>query len=332
MQISREKKLVMLRSLLLSRRFEEALTELCKIEGKVPGMMILCTGQEAVGAGVCAALQPEDVIITNHRSHSHLLSKGADPKAIMAEIFGKRTGCNKGKAGTLHLAVPEVNAPCTTTVVGASAPIAVGRAFAQQYRQEKCVTVCFIGDGATDEGSFHEAVNLASLWSLPVIFVCENNLYAGAQRYEEHTKVRNIADRAAAYAIPGVVADGNDALAVYTSALEARERAIAGAGPTLIEYKTYRWRGHGERDHQVYQPKEEIKAWQAKCPVARLRSEMLADGLISADELEAMERSVDAIVHDAIRFAEESPYPEPSDALEDVFAYPAMKGATPCSN
>jgi len=332
MQISKEKKLIMLRSLLLSRRFEEALTELCKIEGKVPGMMILCTGQEAVGAGVCAALQLEDVIITNHRSHSHLLSKGADPKAIMAEIFGKRTGCNKGKAGTLHLAVPEVNAPCTSTVVGASAPIAVGRAFAQQYRQEKCVTFCFIGDGATDEGSFHEAVNLASLWSLPVIFVCENNLYAGAQRYEEHTKVGNIADRAAAYAIPGVVADGNDALAVYTSALEARERAIAGAGPTLIEYKTYRWRGHGERDHQVYQPKEEIKAWQAKCPVAKLRSEMLAEGLISADELEAMEHSVDGVVHDAIRFAEESPFPEPSEALEDVFAYPAMKGATPCRN
>jgi pyruvate dehydrogenase E1 component alpha subunit len=320
MQISKEKKLAMLRSLLLSRKFEEALTELCKIGGKVPGMMILCTGQEAVGVGVCAALQPEDAIITNHRSHSHLLAKGADPKAIMAEIFGKRTGCNKGKSGTLHLAVPEVNAPCTTTVVGAGAPIAVGRAFAQQYRLEKCVTVCFIGDGATDEGSFHEAVNLASLWNLPVIFVCENNLYAGAQRYEEHTKVKNIADRAAAYAIPGVVVDGNDVLAVYTSTLEARRRAVAGEGPTLIECKTYRWRGHGELDHQLYQPKEEIKAWQAKCPVAKLRGDMLAEGLISADELREMECRIDAIVQDAIRFAEESPYPEPSEALEDVFA------------
>ncbi|MGA3128309.1 MAG: thiamine pyrophosphate-dependent dehydrogenase E1 component subunit alpha [Candidatus Korobacteraceae bacterium] len=320
MQISKEKKLAMLRSLLLSRKFEEALTELCTIEGKVPGMMILCTGQEAVGAGVCAALQPEDAIITNHRSHSHLLAKGADPKAMMAEIFGKRTGCNNGKSGTLHLAVPEVNAPCTTTVVGAGVPIAVGRAFAQQYRQEKCVTVCFIGDGAVDEGSFHEAVNLASLWNLPVIFVCENNLYAGAQRYEEHTKVRNIADRAAAYAIPGVLADGNDVLAVYTAALEARGRAINGAGPTLIECKTYRWRGHGERDHQLYQPKEEIKAWQAKCPVAKLRGDMLAEGLISADELREMECRIDDIVHDAIRFAEESPYPESFEALEDVFA------------
>ena len=320
MQIPKQKKMEMLRSLLLSRRFEEKLTELCKIEHKIPGMMILCTGQEAVGAGVCAALQPEDVIITNHRSHSHLLAKGADPKAMMAEIFGKRTGCNKGKSGTLHLAVPEVNALCTTTVVGGGPPIAVGVAFAHQYRQEKCVTVCFIGDGAANEGSFHEALNLASVWALPVIFVCENNLYAGAQRYEEHTKAPNIADRAAGYAMPGVVVDGNDALAVYQSAIEARMRAVAGDGPTLIEYKTYRWRGHGEADLQLYQPKEEISAWQAMCPIPKLRGDMLAQGLIGEDELQRMENRIDAIVQDAIRFAEESPYPDPSEALEDIFA------------
>lgn len=320
MQISRHKKLEMLRSLLLSRKFEEALTELCKVEGKIPGMMILCTGQEAIGAGVCAALQPEDVIITNHRSHSHLLSKGADPNAMMAEIFGKKTGYNKGKSGTLHLAVPEVNAPCTTTVVGGGPPIAVGRAFAQQYRQEKYVTVCFAGDGAANEGSFHEALNLASVWGLPVIFVCENNLYAGAQRFEEHTKVRNIADRAAGYAMPGFVVDGNDVLAVYASTFEARARAVAGEGPTLIEYKTYRWRGHGESDPQHYQPREEIATWQTKCPVSKLRGDMLAQGLISADELGEMESRVDTIVRDAICFAEESPYPEPHEALEGVFA------------
>jgi pyruvate dehydrogenase E1 component alpha subunit len=320
MQISREKKLEMLYFLLLSRRFEEALTELCKVEGKIPGMMILCTGQEAVGAGVCAALEPDDVIVTNHRSHSHLLAKGADPNTLMAEIYGKKTGCNKGKSGTLHLAVPEVNAVCTTTVVGGGPPIAVGRAFAQQYRGGKRVTVCFTGDGAANEGSFHEALNLASVWDLPVIFVCENNMYAGAQRYEEHTKVENIADRAAGYAMPGVVVDGNDALAVYTSATEARARAVSGEGPTLIEYKTYRWRGHGESDLQVYQPKDEIEAWQAACPIPKLRGQMLAQGLISDDELRKMESRIDATVKDAIRFAEESPYPEPEEALEDVFA------------
>ncbi|AOY57489.1 thiamine pyrophosphate-dependent dehydrogenase E1 component subunit alpha [Desulfococcus multivorans] len=320
MEIPKAKKMEMLRSLLLSRRFEETLTELCKIDGKIPGMMILCTGQEAVGAGVCAALQPEDAIITNHRSHSHLLAKGADPNSLMAEIYGKRTGCNKGKSGTLHLAVPEINAPCTTTVVGGGPPIAAGRAFAQQYRGEKSVTVCFIGDGAANEGSFHEALNLASVWHLPVIFVCENNLYAGAQRYEEHTRVEHIADRAAGYAVPGVVVDGNDALAVYASAVDARARAIAGKGPTLIEYKTYRWRGHGESDLQLYQPREEIAAWQAACPIPKLRGDMLAQGLISADELAAMERAVEAVVKAAVRFAEESPYPEPHEALEDVFA------------
>jgi TPP-dependent pyruvate/acetoin dehydrogenase alpha subunit len=263
MQPSAEKQLEMLRTMLLTRRFEEKLTELCRIEGKIPGMMILCTGQEAVASGVCAALHADDVIIPNHRSHGHLLAKGADPRTLMAEIFGRRGGCNKGKSGTLHLAVPEVKALCTTTVVGGGLPIAVGTAFAQQYLKLQQVTVCFFGDGAADEGSFHEALNLASLWQLPVIFVCENNVYAGAQRYEEHTRVPDIADRAAAYAMPGEVVDGNDAVAVYQAAFKARQHALAGAGPTLIECKTYRCRGHGESDHQLYQPREEICAWQA---------------------------------------------------------------------
>jgi len=320
MQVANQKKIEMLWSMILSRRFEEELTELCKIEGKIPGMMILCTGQEAVGSGVCAALARDDVIISNHRSHNHLLAKGADPKALMAEIYGKRTGCNKGKSGTLHLAVPEVNAPCTTTVVGGGLPIAVGTAFAQQYRKEQTVTVCLFGDGAADEGSFHEALNLASLWSLPVIFVCENNLYAGAQRYEEHTRVKDLAERAVAYAMPGEVVDGNDALAVYEATGRARDRAVSGGGPSLIECKTYRCRGHGESDHQVYQPKDEIAAWLQKCPIPRLRDDLLAEGLITAEELREMEAKANRIVQDAVRFAEESPYPNPEEALEDVFA------------
>jgi pyruvate dehydrogenase E1 component alpha subunit len=318
MQVSREKQIEMLRSMLLSRRFEEELTELCQVQGKIPGMMILCTGQEAVGSGVCAALAPQDVIVSNHRSHNHLLAKGADPRALMAEIYGKRTGCNKGKSGTLHLAVPEVNAPCTTTVVGGGLPIAVGVAFAQQYREERSVTVCLFGDGAADEGSFHEAMNLASLWKLPVIFVCENNLYAGAQRYEEHSPVKNIADRAAAYAMPGEMVDGNDVLMVYEATRRGRELAVAGGGPTLIECKTYRCRGHGESDHQLYQPRDEITAWQEKCPIPRLRDMTLAHGLVTAEELREMEAEVNAIVEDAVRFAEESPYPALEEALEDV--------------
>ncbi len=319
MQVPAEKMREMLWTMLLSRTFEDTLVELCKIERKIPGMMILCTGQEAVGSGACAALDPKDVIITNHRSHNHLLAKGADPKALMAEIFCKRTGCNKGKSGTLHLAVPEVNAPCTSTVVGASLPIAVGQAFAQHYRGEHRVTVCFFGDGAADEGSFHEALNLAGLWRLPVIFVCENNMYAGAQRYEEHTRVRHVADRAAGYAIPGEIVDGNDALAVFSAVSRARQRALAGEGPTLLECETYRCRGHGEADPQHYQPKEEIAAWREKCPIPRLRDELLAQGLISQDEMGEMRARAEAVVRDAVHFAEESPYPLPEEALEDVW-------------
>jgi len=319
MNIPHKKQQEMLWTMILSRKFSDSLVELCRIEGKIPGMMILSTGQEAVGSGVCAALKPDDVIITNHRSHHHLLAKGADPKGLMAEIFCKKTGCNKGKSGTLHLAVPEVNAPCTTTVVGATLPIAVGRAFAQQYTQEQAVTVCFFGDGAADEGSFHEALNLAALWQLPVIFVCENNLYAGAQRYEEHTRVKDMAERARAYDMPGIIVDGNDAPAVYQAALEARQRALDGQGPTLMECKTYRCRGHGEQDPQHYQPRDEIRAWQEKCPIPRLGDMLIKSGVINSAELQEMESMAESIVQEAVRFAEDSPYPEPREALEDVY-------------
>jgi acetoin:2,6-dichlorophenolindophenol oxidoreductase subunit alpha len=319
MNISDKKQQELLWTMILSRKFSDSLVELCKIQGKIPGMMILSTGQEAVGSGVCAALEAEDVIITNHRSHNHLLAKGADPKELMAEIFCKKTGCNKGKSGTLHLAVPEVNAPCTTTVVGATLPIAVGRAFAQQYRNEKAITVCFFGDGAADEGSFHEALNLAALWQLPIIFLCENNLYAGAQRYEEHTRVKDMAERARAYDMPGIIVDGNDALAVYKAALEARQRALDGQGPTLVECKTYRCRGHGEADPQHYQPRDEIKAWQEKCPIPRLGDTLIKSGIITSAKLQEMESMAESIVQEAVRFAEESPYPEPHEALEGVY-------------
>jgi TPP-dependent pyruvate/acetoin dehydrogenase alpha subunit len=313
-------KLKMLKNMLLIRRFEEKLTELCKIERKIPGMMILCTGQEAVAAGTCAPLEEKDVIISNHRSHGHLIAKGAELRGIMAEIFGKRTGCNKGKSGTLHISVPEVNALCTTTVVGGGIPIAVGTAFASQYRGEKQVTVCFFGNGAADEGSFHEALNMAALWDLPVIFVCENNVYSGAQRMEEHTRVKDIAVRAAAYGMAGEVVDGNDAVAIYEATLRARERCLSGGGPTLLECKTYRWRGHSEADHQLYQPREEINLWMNRCPCKKLQVALLQEGTLTARMMTQMEKEINEAVDDAVRFAEESPWPAPQEALEDVFA------------
>ena len=309
----------LLRTMLLIRRFEEKLIALSQEPWHFGGIMIVCTGQEAVAAGAGAALAAEDVIVSNHRSHGHLLAKGASPDAIMAEIFGRRTGCNKGKSGTLHIAVPEVNALCTTTVVGGGIPIAAGIAFAAQYQARKFVTVCFFGDGAADEGSFHEALNLASLWNLPVIFVCENNLYAGAQRQEEHARITDIADRAAAYAMRRKIVDGNDALAVHEAVQEAKAACLSGAGPALIECKTYRWGGHSTSDHQVYQPTDEIARWKEHCPIERLKAALLQAGTLTAREYGGMEdetaQSVDAAVH----FAESSPWPEPAEALEDVY-------------
>ncbi|GHU25659.1 pyruvate dehydrogenase E1 component subunit alpha [Betaproteobacteria bacterium] len=310
----------LLRMLLLIRRFEERLVELSQDPKNFGGMMIVCTGQEAIAAGTGAALLPEDVIITNHRSHGHLLAKGAAPDLIMAEIFGRRTGYNKGKSGTLHIAVPEVNALCTTTVVGGGIPIAVGTAFAAQYTGQNYVTVCFFGDGASDEGSFHEALNMASLWSLPVIFICENNVYAGAQRLEEHAKVKNIADRASAYAMRSQIVDGNDALAVYDAVKKAREDCLSGTGPVLIECKTYRWGGHGTSDHQLYQPRDEIAAWKERCPIEKLKASLLQAGTLTEDSYQCLESEVGQIVEQAVRFAQTSPWPEPAEALEDVFA------------
>lgn len=320
MGIPTQKKHEMMRSMLLARQFADRLSALYRQPGKIHGMLILATGQEAVGAGVCAALTEADVILGNHRSHHHLLARGADPNALMAEIFGKRTGCNKGKSGTLHLAVPEVNALCTTTVVGGGLPIAVGLGFAQHYDKRDAVTVCFFGDGACAEGSFHESLNLAALWRLPVIFVCENNRYAAAQSYAEHSPVPSLAVRADGYGMVGESVDGNDALAVFAATERARARALRGEGPSLIECLTYRWGGHGESDRQLYQPADEIAAWKRKCPVERLAQALVAAGELSADALARMRDEVAARVEAAVRFAEDSPYPAPEEALDDVWA------------
>ncbi|MDI6906710.1 MAG: thiamine pyrophosphate-dependent dehydrogenase E1 component subunit alpha [Thermoanaerobacterales bacterium] len=317
--ITSTKKIDLLESMLLVRRFEEKLTEMSRAGERIAGMVILCTGQEAVAAGVCRALEPEDVIISNHRSHGHLLAKGAPPGPVMAEILGRRTGCNKGKSGTLHIAVPEVNALCTTTVVGGGIPIAVGTAFAAQYQRRPVVTTCFFGDGAADEGSFHEALNLAALWHLPVIFVCENNAWAGAQRHEEHTLVQDIATRALGYGMTGHVVDGNDAVAVYEATREARRRCLEGKGPVLLEMKTYRWRGHSEFDRQLYQPKEEIAAWMERCPIKLLQEALLAEGVLTYAVVAEMEDRARRTVEEAVAFAMNSPWPEPEEALENVF-------------
>ena len=312
-------KKTMYEEMVLIRQFEEKLIKLSQEKGKLVGMQILANGQEAVAVGIVKALKPDDVIVSNHRSHGHLLAKGADPKYLMAEIMGKATGVNKGKSGTLHMAVPEVNALMTTTIVGGGPPLAVGAAFAQQYRGESNITVVFFGDGAAAEGSVHEAMNLAGLWKLPLLFVCENNCWAGAQSLSEHCAAGNIAQRAVGYGMPGELVDGNDVAKVYTLAKKMVTGCRNGQGPALIEAKTYRMRGHGEHDHQHYVDKKELEEWSRLCPIERLSNNMLAEGVISEAQLQAIDRHVETRVDEAAKFGAESPYPLPEEALEDVW-------------
>jgi TPP-dependent pyruvate/acetoin dehydrogenase alpha subunit len=310
----------MYEKMLLIRRFEERITDLAQEGGRVLGMQILATGQEAVAVGIVEALQPDDVIVSNHRSHGHLLAKGADPGPLMAEIMGKATGVSKGKSGTLHMAVPEVKALMTSTIVGAGPPLAVGAAFAQQYCGKSEITVVFFGDGAAAEGSVHEAMNLAALWKLPLLFVCENNCWAGAQSLAQHCSVGEIAGRSQGYGMPGHLVDGNDVEQVYHLAVSMAAHCRSGAGPALIEAKTYRMRGHGEHDRQHYVDRQELEAWAKRCPVKCLREKLLKESLATEDELLAIEQQGHARVDAAVAFGDASPFPLAEEALQDVWA------------
>ena len=321
-QITPDLRIRLYKSMVLARAFEEKIVALCQKPGRMPGMQILANGQEAIAAGMVAALDPEDVIISNHRSHGHLLARGADPNALMAEIMAKEGGVNGGKAGTLHLAVPEVNALMTSTVVGAGPPLAAGAAFAQQYKGSGKITVVFFGDGAAAEGSVHEAMNLAGVWKLPLLFVCENNCWAGAQPPEEHCATRHIFQRASGYGMPGRSVDGNDVEAVYTLAAELVDHCRSGKGPAFMEALTYRMRGHGEQDPQHYVDPKELERWAARCPVRRHRQSLLAHGVLSEAQIRAIDQDAETRVSQAVAFADASPYPGAGSALTDVFVQP----------
>jgi len=305
--------------MILIRKFEEKIVALCREQYRLPGMQILANGQEAVATGVVSALEPEDIIVSNHRSHGHLLARGADLNALMAEIMAKSDGVNHGKAGTLHLSVPEINALMTSTVVGAGPPLAIGAPFAQQYQALTGVTVVFFGDGAAAEGSVHEAMNLSGIWKLPVLFVCENNGWAGAQRPEEHSAVGQIHKRAQGYGMPGQSVDGNDVEAVYHLSLELLEYCRSGKGPAFMETLTYRMRGHGEQDHQHYVNPEELKAWALKCPIMRYGRALLNAGILDKAHIQSIELDAEARVAAAVAFGDASPYPESDTAMTNVF-------------
>jgi TPP-dependent pyruvate/acetoin dehydrogenase alpha subunit len=309
-------------SMILIRKFEEKIVSLSQEPDRLPSMQILANGQEAVATGVVSALEPEDVIVSNHRSHGHLLARGANLNSLMAEIMAKADGVNGGKAGTLHLSVPEINALMTSTVVGAGSPLALGAAFAQQYKASKGVTVVFFGDGAAAEGSVHEAMNLSSIWKLPLLFVCENNGWAGAQRPEEHCSTPYIYKRAEGYNMTGRSVDGNDVEAVYSLSLELLEHCRSGKGPAFIEALTYRMRGHGERDHQHYVDPMELNAWAAKCPIRRYRQALLNAGVLDEDQIQTIDQDAETRVTAAVAFGDASPYPGHDTLLTDVFVRP----------
>ncbi|MEM3623471.1 MAG: pyruvate dehydrogenase (acetyl-transferring) E1 component subunit alpha [Candidatus Bathyarchaeia archaeon] len=319
LNLAKEKLTEMFRKMLEIRFFEEKVFDLYA-QNLVPGTIHLYAGEEAVAVGVCSALRKDDYITSTHRGHGHCIAKGADLKRTMAEILGKKSGYCKGKGGSMHIADFSIGMLGATAVVGAGIPIAVGAALSIKLRKTSQVVACFFGEGASNQGTFHEGINIASVWRLPVIFVCENNLYAMGTRQSRVMNIENIADRAIAYGIPGVVVDGNDVLAVYEATVKAVERARNGEGPTLIECKTYRHKGHSRVDPARYRPKAEVEEWLAKDPIKRFREKLLQTKALTEAEIQQIEREVAAEIEEAVKFAMESPYPEPEEALEDVYA------------
>lgn len=308
----------MYHTMFLIRRFEERVNELF-MQGRIPSTLHLYIGQEAVATGVCAHLSRDDYVFSTHRPHGHALAKGVAPQAIMAELFAKSTGCCRAKGGSMHVGDVRVGMFPAIAIVGGNVPIAAGAALAAKMRGTDQVSVCFFGDGAANEGAWHEGLNIAAIWDLPVIFVCENNLYAASTPFEVAFKVENIADRAGAYGLPGIVVDGNDVLAVYEASRRAIECARQGGGPTLIECRTYRQCGHSRSDPRTYRSREEEEEWQKRDPIPRFREWLLSHGTCTEQQLCEIEQTVAQTIAEAVEFAESSPEPEPADLYTDVF-------------
>lgn len=309
----------MYRKMVEIRLFEEKVFELYG-QNLVPGTIHLYAGEEAVAVGICTALVKTDYVTSTHRGHGHCIAKGADLRRTMAEILGKKTGYCKGKGGSMHIADFSIGMLGATAVVGAGLPIAVGAGLSAKLRKTGQVVACFFGEGASNQGTFHESLNMASVWKLPVVFVCENNLYAMGTRQSRVMNIENVADRAGAYGIEGVVVDGNDVLAVYEAACHAVERARNGEGPALIECKTYRRKGHSRADPAKYRPKEEVEEWLRKDPIKRFKEYLMKEHSLTEPELSVIEEETAKAIEEATKFALESLYPSPEEALEDVYA------------
>jgi TPP-dependent pyruvate/acetoin dehydrogenase alpha subunit len=317
--MDRELAIGLYRTMLLIRRFEEKLYFLFSTRD-MPGSMHQYNGQEAVAAEVCAHLSRTDYITSTHRGHGHCIAKGADLRAVMAEMFAKSTGCCRGMGGSMHIADFGAGMLGANGIVAGGVPIAAGAGITCQVRGKGQVSAAFFGDGAVNEGAFHEAVNLASVWQLPVLFVCENNVYGFSTHYRRTMRLADIADRAAAYGIPGIVVDGMDVQGVHEAAGAAIRRAREGGGPTLIECKTYRFMGHSRFEPAGYRTREELEEWKARDPLARFAEILRRDFSFSEAELDQVGEDVAQKIEDAVRFAEQSPDPAPDDWRRYIYA------------
>jgi acetoin:2,6-dichlorophenolindophenol oxidoreductase subunit alpha len=312
--------LALLRKMHLIRKFEEV-AEASYMRGLIHGTMHLSIGQEASAVGATQALQQQDYILSTHRGHGHCIAKGADPKLMLAEFFGKETGYCKGRGGSMHIADIEGGNLGANGIVGGGLPIAVGVGMSIKAQKQDRVCMVFFGDGASNEGAFHEALNMASIWKLPVIFVCENNKYGMSMDIANAMAVVNVADRASAYAMPGVTVDGNDMPAVAAVARAAVLRAKAGEGPSLIECHTYRIRGHSKSDRNLYRTKEEIDEWRGRDPIRRLEAELIALGRFTPAALLELEEQTQAELDAGVEFAKSCPDPQLSELTRDVYAH-----------
>lgn len=301
------------------RRFEVELFELYK-QGLIAGPAHTYTGEEAVAAGACAAITAgKDYVASTHRGHGHLIASGADVSKMMAEILGKKAGYCKGKGGSMHICSQELNILGANGIVGAGIPIATGAAFMCQVKGLDRVTLSFFGDAASNQGTFHESLNMAAAWKLPIVYIIENNHFGVSVPIRTVTNTDNLSDRAKGYGIPGVTIDGNDVMIVYETVKAAVLRAKNQEGPTLIECKTYRWQGHNVGDPGAYRDPKEVEIWKEKCPVKNLKEALLRDGPANESKIAEIEAAVDAEIARAVVFAKESPYPEPESAFEDMF-------------
>jgi len=318
----------MLRKMLLIRYFDETATNMVQ-RGELVGAVHCYIGEEAVAVGACAALRNDDYITGNHRSHGHPIAKGGEVRGAMAELLGKATGYCKGKGGSMHLADFSIGILGESGILASSLPVAVGAALGSKMQNTDRVVIAFFGDGASNEGACHESMNLASIWKLPVIFLCENNQYAVTTHFRDTVAVKNISDRAVAYDMPGIIVDGQDAVAMYEAVRDAVAHARSGGGPTLLEAKTYRYQDHSEGIQRIgavarepYRSQEEIDYWKGRDPISIHKELLLAHTIATESEVEEVDNMAKAEIEDALEFARNSPYPEPESVFEDMFANP----------